>query len=677
MLRGNTNWRQRIEDEKAPLNLTLVVGVCTFMLVLLLWQAQHAYEQTQIRDAIQAEADHLSMQIEQSLNARILALDRMAKRWEFESVHNIPQTKDKWATDANNYILHQPEYHAIAWADSSFHVRWAVPLQGNEELQDLDLTLKDEQRVAMRLAFTSRAPVTSRSTGLIQARTGRVVYVPMFNGDNFIGLIVGIFHFKDLFDFFLSDAIFSGYSIKVFDGNEEIYSQYGSAEQPTRELTQIAEIRFYNTRWQLHIWPRPEMAASMGSNLPTLILTAGGVITLLLMISLYLTMTTRLHSGDILLAKQALEADITERKQVEESLQSSEKRFRVLYDDNPSMLFTVDEDGKVLSVNQFGINQLGYSKDQLVGKSMINLFHEEDKPLAQEYLKQCFAEPDKVHNWELRKIRQGGTVFYVRETVRVVGDFDCKPTALIMCEDITERKQAEKMVLKSRERLRNLATRLHAVREEERMSIAREIHDELGQTLTGLRIDLAWILEQGPKRNKALIERARASLLLVDETLETVRRISHELRPAMLDDLGLEAAIEWQIEEFSNRTSCDYKFNLKTEDIGIDDVRDTVVFRILQEALTNAARHAKANQVNVSLSSADGRLVLEVADNGCGITKAALESNNSIGLIGMWERAGSLGGKVDIKRDTQGGTKVKLDLPLKSASIAQQKGMEK
>lgn len=133
-------------------------------------------------------------------------------------------------------------------------------------------------------------------------------------------------------------------------------------------------------------------------------------------------------------------------RQAEEALQKSKERFRALYDNNPLMLFTIDEYGKVLSVNQFGIDYLGYTKDQLVDKPMINVFYEEDRPLAQEYLKQCFAEPDKVLNWELRKIHQDETVFYVRETVRVVVDVDGKSTALIVCEDITERKQAEKQL---------------------------------------------------------------------------------------------------------------------------------------------------------------------------------------------------------------------------------------
>jgi len=141
-------------------------------------------------------------------------------------------------------------------------------------------------------------------------------------------------------------------------------------------------------------------------------------------------------------------------RQAEETLQSSDKRFRALYDNNPKMFFTIDEYGKVLSVNQFGIDQLGYSKDQLVGKPVINVFYEKDRPLAQEHLKQCFAEPNKVHNWNLRKIRQDGTIFYVHETVRLVDDIDGKLMALIVCEDITEHKRAEETLRANEKRLR-------------------------------------------------------------------------------------------------------------------------------------------------------------------------------------------------------------------------------
>jgi diguanylate cyclase (GGDEF)-like protein/PAS domain S-box-containing protein len=138
------------------------------------------------------------------------------------------------------------------------------------------------------------------------------------------------------------------------------------------------------------------------------------------------------------------------------ALRNSEERFRSLYNDNPLMLFSIDENGMVLSVNQFGIDQLGYPKEQLIGQPVINIFNEEDRSQAKEYLKQCFAEPDKVHNWELRKIHQSGTVIYVRDTVWVVDNVNGKPTALNVCEDITERKQVEKALIESENKYRTL-----------------------------------------------------------------------------------------------------------------------------------------------------------------------------------------------------------------------------
>jgi diguanylate cyclase (GGDEF)-like protein/PAS domain S-box-containing protein len=143
-------------------------------------------------------------------------------------------------------------------------------------------------------------------------------------------------------------------------------------------------------------------------------------------------------------------------KQVEEALQNSEERFRALYDNNPDILFSIDEYGMVLSVNQFGIDQLGYAKDQFVGQPVINVFYEEDRSLAKEYLNQCFSEPSKAHDWELRKIHQDGTVIYVHESVRVVDNVDGKPTALIVCEDITARKQVEEALIESENKYRTL-----------------------------------------------------------------------------------------------------------------------------------------------------------------------------------------------------------------------------
>ncbi|MBI2992627.1 MAG: PAS domain-containing protein [Gammaproteobacteria bacterium] len=235
--------------------------------------------------------------------------------------------------------------------------------------------------------------------------------------------------------------------------------------------------------------------------------------------------------------------------------------------------------------------------------------------------------------------------------------------ANIVAEAINAR-HAEQIVLQSRERLRKLAARMDRSREEDHRRIAREIHDELGQTLTGLRIDLAWMLDRLPRDRPELAERALSALTLADQTLDTVRRMSHDLRPAMLDDLGLEAAMEWQVSEFSRRTGCRCRIDLRAGPIGLDNERDTTVFRVLQEALTNVARHAAADELKVTLRAPNERLMLEVTDNGRGISDEAIRSNESIGLIGMRERVGALGGRINITRGRKGGTIVHMEMPL-------------
>lgn len=240
---------------------------------------------------------------------------------------------------------------------------------------------------------------------------------------------------------------------------------------------------------------------------------------------------------------------------------------------------------------------------------------------------------------------------------------------VVTLRDMTERRQIERDVRMSRARLRNLAERLHSVREEERTAIAREIHDQLGQAMTAVKMDLVWLLEKVPFPPGPVRERASAMQSLVDSILEMVRRLSAQLRPAILDDLGLEAAIEWQVEEFAKRTECDSRLELHASGLEPDRRRDIVAFRILQESLTNIARHAEATRIEVTLTVDGSRLLMMVKDNGRGITEEQVSDTRSLGVIGMRERAGSLGGRVHLTPAQGGGTLVTLNLPLSPESL--------
>ena len=239
---------------------------------------------------------------------------------------------------------------------------------------------------------------------------------------------------------------------------------------------------------------------------------------------------------------------------------------------------------------------------------------------------------------------------------------------VVTLNDITYRKRAEEALKASHEQLRELAARLQEAREEERAFIAREIHDELGQLLTGLKIDLKWFEKHLPQdaKNAKLHEKMVSILELVDETIRAMRRVATQFRPGVLDTLGLMAAIEWQAEEFSARTGikCEFVDPLPQHLIGLEC--ETALFRIFQESLTNVARHSEATKVKVSLIYKNSTLILRIHDNGRGITEKEIKDPHSIGLLGMRERAYIFGGEVSVTGNPGQGTTVTACIPINS-----------
>ncbi len=352
-----------------------------------------------------------------------------------------------------------------------------------------------------------------------------------------------------------------------------------------------------------------------------------------------------------------------ERKRTNQQLYKSESKYKYLIQQSPDPIFVSRIDNFVFTeVNDRACENYGYSREDFLSMNIFDI--EVEAPLRQQ-VRAFYDEIDVGQVVEVNGTsrRKDGSTFPVQARFTKLDD----ELALAVVRDVSERKRAEDEVQKSRERLRNLAARLHAVREDERTMIAREIHDELGQALTSLKIDLYWVMGKLPKSPSTLLERGRSMASLLDSTLDRVRRLSSRIRPAMLDDLGLGAAIEWQVQEFASRTDCKCEVDLEVGELGFDRDRDTAVFRILQEALTNVARHAEARRVEISMRATDGALVLEVRDDGIGITDDQVASMQSLGLIGMRERAGALGGRVHIRRLAEGaeaGTVVGLRMPL-------------
>ena len=239
---------------------------------------------------------------------------------------------------------------------------------------------------------------------------------------------------------------------------------------------------------------------------------------------------------------------------------------------------------------------------------------------------------------------------------------------------ILAQQQAELDLQRSRTELRSLSQHLQEVREEERTAIAREIHDELGQLLTALKIDLSWLGKKLPEDQHLLLKKTQEISKIIDDTIGTVQRISAELRPGILDDLGLTAALEWQAQEFQTKTGIACEVQGSFPGAGLERRCATVLFRIFQETLTNIYRHASATRAKVTLRQKGSAVVVTVTDNGCGVVEEKILNPNSLGFIGMRERVRHLGGKVAIRRIPEGGTSVQVIIPLETKKGASENG---
>jgi signal transduction histidine kinase len=288
--------------------------------------------------------------------------------------------------------------------------------------------------------------------------------------------------------------------------------------------------------------------------------------------------------------------------------------------------------------------------------------HPDDRPRIEQGINDAPTEArDYVADYRI--VLPDGSIKYIHDVVYTVANPDGRIVeryGVIM--DMTEHKLAEEEREHSFDQLRALTARVQSAREEERTRVAREIHDELGQALTAIKIDFSsWVHDLPPEVRRW--DKIDSILNLVDQTIKAVRRISTELRPGILDDLGLIAAIEWAAEEFEARTGTQCRLRLSDFDAPIDQQRDTALFRVFQETLTNVARHADATCVDINLFREMGSIVLKIQDNGCGATPEQLFASTSLGIRGMKERALLLGGDLVIRSSREEGTTVLIRVP--------------
>ncbi len=367
--------------------------------------------------------------------------------------------------------------------------------------------------------------------------------------------------------------------------------------------------------------------------------------------------------------------DISERKKAEEALRESEERYRVAIESsNDGVVIT--RNGLHVYINRRFLEMFGYGKaEEVLGKPVGDGIHPDDQQRMIEINLKRQAGEIPPSKYEFVGIRSDGSLIHLESSGSTI-TYDGEPAVLGYLRDITERKQAEAQLRESRERLRALAAHLQAIREEERARVAREIHDELGQALTCMKIDLWQIREEsslGPVDKEAVLLRIERLLGFIDATADTVRRIASDLRPSILDDLGLVPAIEWQLSDFQRRTGIICAFR-KPRSLVIDKDYSSVLFRVFQESFTNIARHSEAKKVEITLWKTKEELVLAIRDDGKGIPEREVSNSASLGILGMRERVLPFDGHIHITGRPGKGTRVTVRIPLPGRTTKESQG---
>jgi PAS domain S-box-containing protein len=358
--------------------------------------------------------------------------------------------------------------------------------------------------------------------------------------------------------------------------------------------------------------------------------------------------------------------DVTARKRLEASLRESEERFSEAFAHAPIGVALVSPDGQYLKVNRALCDLFGFPEAELLQGTFHDLTAPADLESGRELVRQLFAGEIRTVQTEKRYVHARGHFVSALLNVSLVRDSQGQPRYQIaQIQDISARKRAEAELRASEEQLHALVDRLNTVREEEAKRIARELHDDLGQKLTVLNMELAELERKLPGATTIQLKQIDRMRGVVDHMIEVVQQISGELRLGQLDILGLSAAIDWQVKEFAGRAGIACRIARLDEASHLSDIQRTTVFRIMQEALTNIARHAGATEVVVSLQAGPDELTLTVRDNGRGITAAELSDRKSIGLLGMRERALIVGGEVTLTGGAGVGTTVLVRIPLK------------
>lgn len=373
-----------------------------------------------------------------------------------------------------------------------------------------------------------------------------------------------------------------------------------------------------------------------------------------------IVITALYNKKNVLIGFLKITREVTERK-------NQEDKFKGLIETCPDAIIICNKNGNIEIINRQTELLFGFKRSELIGNPVEILVPENNREKHRQHRKKYVQMPKTRPMGEILDLyakKKDGSIFPVEISLAPL-KINGNTWISAVIRDITERKKLNDNLKKTNEDLRMLATKIQNVKEEERTAIAREIHDELGQRLTALKIDISWILKKMGKEKIEIRQKSDEILKMLDGTIKIIRKISADLRPSILDDLGLIEALKWYGIDFEKRTGIKVKFQSAIADFVLPNEIATGIFRIYQESLTNVARHADAKNVNANIGFTDSKITLTITDDGKGFDARKIAEKKTLGLLGIGERALLMGGECKIKSSPGQGTTVIVTIHLK------------
>ena len=644
----------------------LAVWLAVVLASVGLWQALRLQQERETAARTHFAAAAIRIELTSSLQDRLRLLQRAAERGAAAA-----EPSERLRSEAPQLLNDVPEFRSIAWADAGLTVRWTVPEGGR--ITGKNLFADAHRKLAAAAALSGNGPVFTESVELQPGQGGFEIYVPVSRGDQFHGVLIGVVMHAGWLESLLADR-FTQYSIVVREHGQPI----GQARLKERAAgpgwSYEQPLSMQNVAWTLEVVPTQATLEAGETVLPQATLIIGVLLATLLAFTMFLFQTALVRARGAASAIRLLALDIEARKQAEQALRESEQETRRviedardfyfrLFSDFPNLVWRADATGKCDYCNQNWLEFTGRTLEQELGDGWLRGLHPDDRPAWGEAFDAALRDnqPFEIQLRLRRRNGQYGSIIC-----------SCKPYHnmrgelagfLCSCYDDTARREMQAELRASRERMRSFSRHLQTAREEEKTHIARELHDELGATLTALRMDSSWLSRRIPETDGMVAKKARGIVQLADSAIQFIRRTITELRPSILDNLGLVAALRWQAKEFQARSGIAVKVEVNRDDIVVDKEHAIVFFRIFQEALTNVLKHAHANQVTVRFAATEESHVLEVKDDGIGMPPDWGLKESSHGILGMQERAREFSGELYIASAAGGGTTVTVTLP--------------